>query len=154
MFSMTCVSLCGACSLAESCLGGLPLDTRPVAGHTECMTTTARQHIETITATKGSPADVNEIWFNHVNRWTWIGMGANPRSIVRTEDGMMVDIYLGAGTRKRRLIIKLNAADRYDIEIGRLHRTTLEWIPEAQTLGVYCDGLDAALQALYDANKI
>jgi hypothetical protein len=127
---------------------------RPVAGHTRAMTTTARQHIETITATQGHPADVNEIWFNHVNRWTWIGMGANPRGIVRCEDGLQVDIYLGAGTRKRRLIIKLNAADRYDIEIGRLQRRTLEWIPEAQRLGVYCDDLDSALQALYDANKV
>lgn len=113
--------------------------------------TTTRQHIETITDQTGRPADANVIWFDHVNRWTWIGMGASPRNVVRCQDGLQVDIYLGAGTHKRKLIIKLNASDLYDIEIGRLARRTLDWIPEAQTLGVFADQLDSALQVLYDS---
>jgi hypothetical protein len=67
-----------------------------------------------------------------VNRWTWIAMGVMPRNVIRTEDGLMVDIYLGAGFRKRRLVIKVNQSGLYDIEIGRVHRRTFEWIPEAQ----------------------
>jgi hypothetical protein len=37
------VSLCVACSLAESCLGGLPLDTRPATGHTAAMNIDGKQ---------------------------------------------------------------------------------------------------------------
>jgi hypothetical protein len=110
--------------------------------------------INTITTEKGLPADAIVIWFHHVNRWTWIGMGAKPSTVIRTKDGLMVDIYLGAGFRKRHLVIKLNAYDLYDIEIGRVHRRTLEWIPEAQTRDIYADDLDQAIRDLYDANKV
>jgi hypothetical protein len=51
-------------------------------------------------------------------------------------------------------VIKLNAFDLYDIEIGRVHRRTLEWIPEAQTRDIYADDLDQAIRDLYDANKV
>lgn len=111
-------------------------------------------NLTTITATKGNPADTNTIWYGHVDRWTWIAMGAKPATVVRTEDGLMVDIFLGAGTRKRRLIVKLNSSDLYDIEIGRIHRRTLDWIVEAQTRDVYCDQLDQAIRDLYDAHKV
>jgi hypothetical protein len=80
--------------------------------------------IHTITTEKGSPADANVIWSQHVNRWTWIAMGARSRNVIRTEDGLMVDIYLGAGFRKRRLVIKVNQSDLYDIEIGRVQSGT------------------------------
>src|SRR5262245_44536871 len=110
--------------------------------------------LNTITTEKGLPADVNVIWFHHVNRWTWIGMGAKLSTVMPTKDGLMVNIYLGAGFRKRRLVIKLNPYDLYDIEIGRLHRRTLEWIPEAQTRDIYADDLDQAIRDLYDANKV
>jgi hypothetical protein len=81
-------------------------------------------------------------------------MGAQPRNVIRTEDRIMVDIYLGAGIRKRRLVIKLNQSDLYDIEIGRMHRRTLDWIPEAQARDIYADQLDQAIRDLYDANKV
>jgi hypothetical protein len=110
--------------------------------------------INTITTEKGRPADANVIWSHHVDLWTWIGMGAKPSTVIRNEDGLMVDIYLGAGFRKRHLVIKVNRYDLYDIEIGRLHRRTLEWIPEAQTRNIYADDLDQAIRDLYDANKV
>jgi hypothetical protein len=81
-------------------------------------------------------------------------MGARPRNVIRTEDGLMVDIYLGAGFRKRRLVIKVNQSDLYDIEIGRAHRRTLAWIPEAQTRDIHAEQLDQAIRDLYDANKV
>lgn len=114
------------------------------------MTTT----IHTITTEKGLPADVNVIWLHHVNLWTWIGMGATLSTAMPTKHGLAVDIYLGAGFRKRRLVIKLNPKDLYDIEIGRIHRRTLDWIPEAQTRDIYADDLDQAIRDLYDANKV
>lgn len=110
--------------------------------------------INTITTEKGLPADANVIWSHHVNPWTWIAMGAKPRTVIRTKDGLMVDIYLGAGFRKRHLVIKLNPYDLYDIEIGRVHRRTLDWIPEAQTRDIYAEDLDQAIQDLYDANAV
>jgi hypothetical protein len=110
--------------------------------------------IHTITTEKGRPADANVIWSQHVNRWTWIAMGAMPRNVTRTEDGLMVDIYLGAGIRKRRLVIKVNQSDLYDIENGRVHRRTFEWIPEAQMRDIHVEQLDQAIRDLYDANKV
>ncbi|MBV9011231.1 MAG: hypothetical protein JO272_04140 [Pseudonocardiales bacterium] len=110
--------------------------------------------IDTITTEKGRPADASVIWFHHVNLWTWIGMGAKPHTITHTQDGLMVDIYLGAGFCKRRLVIKVNRYDLYDIEIGRIHRRTLEWIPVAQTRDVYADDLDQEIRDLYDANAV
>jgi hypothetical protein len=110
--------------------------------------------IDTITTEKGLPADAHVIWSHHVNLWTWIGMGARPRTVIRTEDGLMVDIYLGAGIRKRRLVIKVNRSDLYDIEIGRVHRRTLEWIPEAQRRDIYAEDLGQAIRDLYDANAV
>jgi hypothetical protein len=110
--------------------------------------------IRTITDEKGLPADVNAIWSAHVSMWTWIGMGARSRSVITMADGLMVDIYLGAGIRKRRLVIKLNQRDLYDIEIGRFDRRGFEWIAEAQHRDIYCDQLDQAIRDLYDANKI
>jgi hypothetical protein len=109
--------------------------------------------IRSITAEEGRSTDPNIIWFDHVSRWTWIVMGAKPRTVVFIRDGLMVDIYMGSGIRKRRLVIKVNGRDLYDIEIGRLHRRTREWIPEAQTRDIYCDQLDEAIRDLYDANK-
>lgn len=111
------------------------------------MTKTAQ--MTTITETPGRPLDVNTLWNDHVDRWTWIGMGARP--VVRTTDHLSIDIFLGAGTRKRRLIIKLNANDLYDIEIGRLHRRSLDWIIDGQTLDVGAESLDASLRGLYDS---
>ncbi len=110
--------------------------------------------IDTITTEQGLPANVKMIWSHHVNRWTWIAMGAKPRTVIHTKDGLMVDIYLGAGFRKRRLVIKINKYDLYDIEIGRVHRRTLEWIPEAQTRDIYTEDLDQAIRDLYDANAV
>ena len=101
-----------------------------------------------ITSTKGSPVDVNVIWNDHVDRWTWTGMGAVP--VLRTEDHLSVDIYLDAGTRKRRLIIKLNTSDLYDIEIGHVHRTSFAWVVDGQTLDIAAENLDQALRDLYD----
>lgn len=103
----------------------------------------------TITETPGRHLDVNTLWNYQVDRWTWIGMGAKP--VVHTDDHLSVDIYLGAGTRKRRLIIKLNARDLFDIEIGHLHRRSLDWIIDGQTLDIDAENLDAALRNLYDS---
>jgi hypothetical protein len=103
---------------------------------------------QSITETKGLPLDVNILWNDHVDRWTWAGMGAKP--VVRTTDHISIDIYLGAGSRKRRLIIKLNTNDLYDIEIGRLHRRSLDWIIEGQSLDIDAGNLDTALRNLYD----
>lgn len=104
-----------------------------------------------INSTKGSPVDVNTIWNDHVARWTWIGMGAKP--VLRAEDHLSLDIYLGAGTHKRRLVIKLNGSDLYDIEIGHLHRRSLEWIIDGQALDIDAENLDGALRDLYDSIK-
>jgi len=100
--------------------------------------------IRTITTEKGNPADAHVIWSKHVNPWTWIGIGAKPQDIIRTEDGLTVGIYLGASTHKRRLAIKVNKSDLYDIEIGRTHRRALDWTPEAQTRNIYADQLAQA----------
>lgn len=104
-----------------------------------------------ITDTKGSAVDVNTIWNDHVARYTWIGMGTKP--VCRGEDHLSLDIYLGAGTRKRRLIIKLNVSDLYDIEIGHLHRRSLDWIIDAQVLDIDAENLDGTLRNLYDSIK-
>ncbi len=109
--------------------------------------------IESITATKGSPADALTIW-KQVNVWTWIGMGARASRVIRCEDGIRVAIYLGAGTHKRTLIIKLNGADLYDIEIGRVRRSDFEWIVEAQDRDIYAEDLGRALRDLYDSVKV
>lgn len=107
--------------------------------------------LTSITATTGSPVDVNTLWDDHVDRWTWIGMGA--KLVARGQDHLALDIYLGAGTRTRRLIIKLNGGDLYDIEIGHLARRTLEWVIDAQALNVHAEDLDGALRDLYDGLK-
>lgn len=52
------------------------------------------------------------------------------------------------------LVIKVNQYDLYDIEIGRVHRRTLDWIPEAQTRDIYTEDLDQAIRDLYDANAV
>lgn len=109
--------------------------------------------IRTVTTERGCPADADVIWSHHVNRWTWIAMGARSRNVIYTEDGPMVDIYLGAVFRKRRLAIKVNQSDLYDIEIGRVHRRTFERIPEAQMRDIHVEQLDQAIHDLYDANK-
>ncbi|MDQ3765415.1 MAG: hypothetical protein M3460_29335 [Actinomycetota bacterium] len=110
--------------------------------------------IHTITTEKGCPADADVIWFQHVSRWTWIAMGARSRNVIRTEDGLMVDVYLGAGFCKCCLVIKVNQSDLYDIEIGRVHRRMLDWIPEAQMRDIHAEQLDQAIRNLYDANKV
>ena len=107
--------------------------------------------MNSITAEKGLEADAGVIWYHQVNRRTWIAMGAMLSNVICTEDGLMVDIYLGTGTRKRRLVIKLNKWDLYDIEIGHVHPRTLDWIPEAQTRDIYGDELDQNIRDLYDA---
>jgi hypothetical protein len=110
--------------------------------------------IQSITGEMGSSADANTIRSEHVNRWTWVGMGARSRTVVVMADGLMVDIYLGAGIRKRRLVIKVNALDLYDIEIGWFDQSKFEWIVEAQCQDIYCDELDESIRDLYDANKV
>ena len=100
-----------------------------------------------ITATTGSRLDVTTLWNDHVDRWTWIGIGA--KLVARGQDHLALDIYLGAGTRTRRLIIKLTGGDLYDIEIGHLTRRT-DWVIAAQALNVHVEDLDGALRGLYD----
>jgi hypothetical protein len=104
--------------------------------------------LTSITATTESRLDVTTLWNDHVDRWTWIGMGA--KLVARGQDHLALDIHLGAGTRTRRLIIKLNGDDLYDIEIGHLTRRTLEWVIDAQVLNVHAEDLDGALRGLYD----
>jgi hypothetical protein len=56
--------------------------------------------------------------------------------------------------RKRRLVIKINQSDLYDIENGRVHLRTFQWIPEAQMRDIHVKQLDQAIRDLYDANKV
>lgn len=118
---------------------------------------TTHQTITSITTEQGQPVNahmIHTIWHDHVNRWTWIGMGVKPGTMIGLPDGLMMDIYLGAGKRKRRLVIKLNQADLYDIEIGRLHTRTFEWIIVGQTRSIHAEDLDQAIRDLYDTHKI
>ena len=101
-----------------------------------------------MTTAMTTPADI--IWSDHVNLFTWMGMGARPNSAVRTENGLMIDIYLGLGSRKRRLIVEVNGLDLYDITIGRTKRGTYQWVVDHKQTNIYAEDLDAAIRNLYD----
>ncbi len=56
---------------------------------------------------------------------------------------------IGSGRVLRKLIIRLNGADLYDIEIGRMNRRTLDWIVEGQVHDLYADQLAEAAIRLH-----
>lgn len=101
----------------------------------------------------GADADITTIW-KQVNIWTWIGMGARPKNVIRHRDALQVDIYLGAGTAKRRLYIKLTPADLYDIELGHVYRRGFEYEVVEQVRDIDASNLDEALRNLYDRHRI
>lgn len=67
-------------------------------------------------------------------------------AVIDAERGVLM-ARIGSGRVLRKLIIRLNGADLYDIEIGRMHRRSYEWIVEGQTHGIYAEQLaDAAIR--------
>lgn len=108
---------------------------------------------QTLTALQLQPRgrDADPKGIHEMLRWdTWASMGA--RDFIGHPDGLQATIFLGLGTVKRRLFIKLAANDTFSIEIGRIVRRRGE-LPEylalAQEHDIYCDQLDAAIWALY-----
>lgn len=53
-------------------------------------------------------------------------------------------IYMELG-RGRKVIVKLNVWDTYDVEVGRINMRTLEWKISDQVFGISCDRLEEAV---------
>lgn len=63
------------------------------------------------------------------------------RDAVVDAEGGRVIARIGSGRVLRKVIIRLNGADLYDVEIGRAHRRSYEWIIEGQELNVHAEQL-------------
>lgn len=104
--------------------------------------------MRSITTELGLDADATTIW-RQVSLWTWAGMGARPSQAMRLRDGLQVPVRMERG--QRTLIIKLNARDLYDVEIGRVNRRALDWVVIAQRRDIDAESLDRTVQDLFDA---
>jgi hypothetical protein len=105
-----------------------------------------------INQTRGADMDHQQMW-DQVNRWTWIGMAAKPE--LRHPDALQIAVHVGAG-RKRRIYVKLNARDLYDIELGRLKRVNglPEYVALDQVTDIYAENLDEELRNLFDRHTV
>lgn len=96
--------------------------------------------MDSITTTPGQPADPDVIR-RQLSLGVQINLGA--REWLGHTDG--VQFRIGAGRPNRKVIIKLNGDDLYDIEIGHIKRRALEWVIDYQALGVDAANLGETL---------
>lgn len=71
------------------------------------------------------------------------------RDAVQDEARGLLYVRIGSSRTVRKLIIRLNGLDLYDIEIGRMNRRTFEWVVEGQVANVYADQLAEAAVSLH-----
>jgi hypothetical protein len=100
----------------------------------------------TTIARTGRPAD-HRVTLQQIGRMTLLSMGA--RDIVHDDPHGLLMLRIGNPRVVRKAIVVLNGSDMYDVEIGRMHRRTLEWITEATATDVYCDQLADTLLTLH-----
>jgi hypothetical protein len=79
----------------------------------------------------------------------WSRMNLGWRDAVADVPNGRVIARIGSNRVVRKLIVRLNAADLYDVEIGKMHRRSFEWIVEGQVLNVGAEQLAEAAIALH-----
>jgi hypothetical protein len=89
---------------------------------------------------------------DQVGMWTWAEMGTKWNTALRHRDALQVDIKTGP-RRTHRLFIKLNGADLFDLEIGRMRKRRGDVLPAyevvEQVRDVDAEALRPALRALF-----
>lgn len=98
----------------------------------------------TIAATKGRRCNARQLLA--VLRSTGASGQIGLRQVVDTGDGIMAKVGIKGG---QKLIVKLNASDLFDIEIGHLVRR-VDWKVDAQAHGISVGNLAAAVISLAD----
>jgi hypothetical protein len=74
------------------------------------------------------------------------------RDAVRDDARGLLMVRIGSSRVVRKLIIRLNALDLYDIEIGRMNKRTFEWVVEGQVENLYAE--QVAEQAIVLHGKV
>lgn len=96
---------------------------------------------------KGRPIDISVAIGQHISRATRMSVGWQPGTVITAGDWFKVKV-----SRKYWLIVKLNAQDTYDVEVGRLRKKDglPTYTPLQQAHGVYAEQLSATVRALGD----
>ncbi len=100
---------------------------------------------DSIIGEKGRQADARTI-LQQIGTMTLMSLGQ--RNTVDLGDGVMFQV--GAGNPLRKVIIKLNARDYYDVEIGKSQRSTFNWIVEFQQRDLEASQLSTVLRNALD----
>lgn len=100
---------------------------------------------DSIMGEKGRQADARTI-LQQIGTMTLMSLGQ--RNTVDLGDGVMFQV--GAGNPLRKVIIKLNARDYYDVEIGKSQRSTFNWIVEFQQRDLEASQLSTVLRNALD----
>lgn len=95
----------------------------------------------------GRPLNLGTM-LGQVDRWTWMRMGVHANSTGWSVASDYAHHRL-PGRRGQRLMIKLDADDRYSVEIGRLWK--LDYRVLGQLHGISSDQLAETIEALYQA---
>jgi hypothetical protein len=88
---------------------------------------------------------------NHGTLWrqirvaTKMRLGIDTGSLLRLPDALQFDVRC---PRSRRFTVRLNGADLYDIEFGRMDMQRLEYVPLATSLNVHVADLNRTLLRL------
>jgi hypothetical protein len=79
----------------------------------------------------------------------WSRMNLGWRDVVTDAERGLLYVRVGSSRVVRKLIIRLNALDLYDIEIGKMDKRTYDWVVEGQKFDLYAEQLaDAAISLL------
>ncbi|MFD6073254.1 hypothetical protein, partial [Amycolatopsis lurida] len=69
------------------------------------------------------------------------------RNLIDMEDGLMF-LFGSAGTKLRKILIKLNGSDLYEVEVGYVSRGTWQWTVVAQESDVHVEDLRDSVRRL------
>ncbi|GAA1961678.1 hypothetical protein [Amycolatopsis minnesotensis] len=90
-------------------------------------------------------ADTDVIW-QQLGRPLLMELGA--RDLVYMDDGVMFRFGPNSPVKLRKIIVKLNGSDLYEVEVGYLQLPSYEWNVIEQVSDVYADSLPEVVRRL------
>lgn len=92
-------------------------------------------------------ADTDVIW-QQIGRTLLLEVGA--RDLVFMRDGVMFAFGPESETKYRKIIVKLNGMDLYEVEVGFLWRPALDWMVVEQESDAYAEDLPETVRRLVE----
>ncbi len=83
--------------------------------------------------------------YAQIGKWALIRVGATNR--MYGSDFVQFDMTLNR--RKRTTVIQLNENDLYDIEVGRMHRKTFEWVSDYSATDIGAEQLSDIVETAF-----